>query len=291
MNTTDIKYVIISPVRDEQQFVEQMIQSVAQQTIRPTEWILVDDGSTDRTAAIIDQCARKYSWIRTVHRPNRGFRKSGGGVVEAFRDGYSALRFQEWDFIVKLDGDLILGEQYFQLCLERFRKDCRLGIGGGMISSIRNGNQEFEECPRFHVRGATKIYRRKCWEDIGGLLQAPGWDTVDELKAQMLGWKSESFEEIRIVQQRPTGRSNGLWTDLLKNGQARYVAGYHPLFLLASCTRRLMRRPYLIGSVGLLWGFLFAYIRRIPQVNDPALIAYVRHQQLRRLFGLRTIWQ
>ena len=111
--TQDIKYVIITPVRDEEKHIEATIEAVAGQTIRPTEWVIVDDGSSDRTGDIIDRYAAKFPWISVVHRSNRGFRKSGGGVVEAFYDGYNALHCNDWDFVVKLDGDLTLSADLF----------------------------------------------------------------------------------------------------------------------------------------------------------------------------------
>jgi poly-beta-1,6-N-acetyl-D-glucosamine synthase len=290
MDLQTIKYVIVSPVRDEEKFIEQTIRSVLGQSIRPANWIIVNDGSTDQTASIIDRYASEYPWIQVVHRPNRGHRQSGGGVVEAFNDGYKAIRCQDWDFVVKLDGDLVFDELYFQHCFEHFQREERLGIGGGKIYYVENGQERFEECPRFHVRGATKIYRRKCWEEIGGFWQAPGWDTIDELKAQMLEWKTESFDDVKIFHQRMTGTAENLWNDLVKNGMARYVAGYHPLFLLASCILRLTYKPYVVHSAGLLWGYTRSYIRHVPQVNDPALIRFVRREQLKRLMGRQTVW-
>jgi biofilm PGA synthesis N-glycosyltransferase PgaC len=290
MELASIKYVIVSPVRDEEKFIERTIRSVLGQAIRPAEWIIVDDGSTDQTAGIVDRYASEHPWIHVVHRSNRGHRQSGGGVVEAFNDGYETIRCRDWDFLVKLDGDLEFDEMYFQNCFERFEREERLGIGGGTICHLENGELRPEECPRFHVRGATKIYRRKCWEEIGGLWQAPGWDTIDELKALMLGWKTETFDDIKVLHQRQTGTAESRWNDLVKNGTARYVAGYHPLFLLASCVLRLTYKPYVIHSAGLLWGYARGYLRDVPQVNDPALIRFVRREQLKRLMGRQTVW-
>ena len=165
----NVKYVVVTPVRDEERHVEATVRSVAAQTIPPTEWIIVDDGSSDRTGDILDQYAAQFPWIRVIHRPNRGFRKSGGGVIEAFYDGYSALRHDDWEFVVKLDGDLTLSPDYFEKCFEHFTEQPKLGIGGGAICHEVDGELKVEANPKFHVRGATKIYRRACWEAIGGL--------------------------------------------------------------------------------------------------------------------------
>jgi poly-beta-1,6-N-acetyl-D-glucosamine synthase len=285
------KYVIISPVRDEEEFLERTIESVLQQTIRPAEWIVVNDGSTDRTGEIIDRFASEYSWIRAVHKKNRGFRKPGGGVVEAFNEGLAALKTKDWDFIVKLDGDVICAPDYFENCFEEFSLDPRLGIGGGIIFHNLEGKETIEQVPQFHVRGATKIYKRECWEGIGGLWVAPGWDTIDEVKANMLGWTSRSFLNVRIHHQRQTGTAESRWKDLVKSGRARYVSGYHPLFMGSSCILRLFKKPYVLGSVGLLYGYVSGYVKNIPQVDDPLLIKYMRDQQVRRLLGKETIWK
>jgi biofilm PGA synthesis N-glycosyltransferase PgaC len=288
MNPIPAKYVIVSPIRDEAKFIDRTARSILEQSIRPCEWIVVDDGSTDDTGRIIDRYAAEHAWIRVVHRPNRGFRQAGGGVVEAFNEGYQAIACRDWEFLVKLDGDLIFDEMYFERCLDRFQREERLGIGGGTIYNLVDGREILEENPRFHVRGATKIYRRRCWEKIGGLWQAPGWDTIDELKAQMLGWKTETFDDIKVLHQRQTGTAENLWRDLVKNGMARYIAGYHPLFLLASCILRLTYKPYVTHSAGLLWGYTQGYIKHVPQVNDPELIRFVRRQQMNRLIGRQT---
>jgi len=289
--TREIKYVVISPVRDEEKHIEATLRSVTSQSIRPTEWIIVDDGSTDKTADIIQQYAASFSWIRLLQRQNRGFRKSGGGVIEAFYDGYRTIEHDDWEFIVKLDGDLTFSSDYFEKCFEHFESDPKLGIGGGDIYHDIDGTTKVESNPKFHVRGATKIYRRACWDAIGGLWKAPGWDTIDEVKANMLGWKSYSFSELHLIHHRLTGTADGVLRDRIKHGLACYISGYHPLFLAASCVSRLMQKPYIAGSVAIGYGFLKGYWTRVPRVNDRELIKYLRTQQLRRLVGQETIWR
>jgi glycosyltransferase involved in cell wall biosynthesis len=260
-------------------------------TIRPVEWLVVNDGSTDRTGDIIDEYSARYPWIRAVHRKNRGFRKAGGGVVDAFNDGYGQLTCTDWDYIVKLDGDLSFEPDYFERCFNHFANEPRLGVGGGVMCYIADGEKSFEANPAFHVRGATKIYRRACWDAIGGFWPAPGWDTMDEVKASMLGWTTRSFPELHLLHHRYTGAADGTWANLVKNGRANYVCGYHPAFMLLKCLRRLRFKPYLIGSVALLYGFLTGYTQRIPQVDEPETIKYLRKQQLARLTGRESIWR
>jgi biofilm PGA synthesis N-glycosyltransferase PgaC len=285
------RYVIITPARDEEKHIEATIESMRRQTILPSEWVIVDDGSADRTGEILDRAAAELPWIRVIHRKNRGFRKSGGGVMEAFYDGYNSLQGSDWDFIVKLDGDLSFPPDYFEKCFEYFRRDSDLGIGGGEIHHEIAGKLRVEENPRFHVRGATKIYKKACWNAIGGLWPAPGWDTIDEVKANMLGWKTYAFTDLPLLHHRLTGTEEGLVRDRVKHGMVCYISGYHPLFVAASCLRRITQRPYVVGSAAIMYGFLKGHFTHPPRLEDRSYVAYIRGQQLRRLCGMQTIWR
>ena len=285
-------YVVITPVRDEEQHIEFTLRCVATQSVVPREWIIVDDGSTDGTAVIVERFCAKHTWIRLIRRHNRGFRQSGAGVVEAFQEGMASVQTTDWQFLVKLDGDLTLPADYFERLFQEFDRTPRLGIAGGVLYSERDGALTLEKCPQFHVRGATKVYRRPCWNDIGGLISSPGWDIVDECKANMHGWTTRSLPELAVVHHRPTGTAESKWKDQVKNGRAYFVAGYHPAFLLARCIYRIPTKPYMIGSLAVLWGYLNAAVRGVPgHINDPALVRFVRREQLRRLAGLPTIWK
>jgi biofilm PGA synthesis N-glycosyltransferase PgaC len=288
-----VPYVVITPVRNEADHLAKTLESMAGQTVLPALWVIVNDGSTDKTKAIAEAGAAKYSWIRAVHRPDRGFRKSGGGVIEAFYDGYVLAQAVPWDFLAKLDGDLAFEPDYFQKCLAHFQADPKLGIGGGRVYSSVNGTlvDDSPGDPSFHVRGATKIYRRATWEAIGGLLPSPGWDTLDELKANMLGWKTYSLRELEVCQFKPTGSADGTWKNAFKNGRANYVTGYHPAFMMAKCVKRAFASPFLIGAAGLACGYFSGYLdKQVQRVNDDALIHYVRSQQIRKLTLRSSIW-
>jgi biofilm PGA synthesis N-glycosyltransferase PgaC len=291
MSSPRHRYVVITPARDEEEFIEKTIESVANQTILPRQWIIVNDGSRDGTAGIIDHYAAMYPWITARHRPNRGYREAGGGVIATFYDGYEQLRVTDWEFLVKLDADLSFSNDYFERCLGEFDRDPQLGIGGGGIYHSERHGLKLEESPQFHVRGATKIYKRACWDSLGGLLRAPGWDTVDELKANMLGWRTRTFPELQLSHYRYTGAADGAWKDCVKNGRANYITGYHPLFMFIKCMRRMVRRPYLVGSIGLGWGFLSGYWSGVQRVQDEPLIRYTRSQQMRRMLMLESIWK
>lgn len=286
-----MKYVIISPVRDEETVIKETIESVCGQTKRPVEWVIVNDGSSDCTGAIAEQYAAKHAWIHVLHRGDRGFRKSGDGVMEAFYHGYNLLHHKDWDFLVKLDGDLSFSPDYFEKCFAHFSEDASLGIGGGEIRHFIDSQMKPEKNPRFHIRGATKIYRRACWEAIDGLWLAPGWDTIDEVTANMMGWKTYTFLELGLFHHRLTGLEEGLIRDRIKHGVACYVSGYHPLFVAASCFRRLTQKPRMLGSIAILYGFLKSHVTHPPRMHDRSYLVYIRAQQLRRLCGMETIWK
>jgi poly-beta-1,6-N-acetyl-D-glucosamine synthase len=284
-------YVIISPVRDEERYIEKTIQSVIAQTIPPIRYVIVNDGSSDKTGSIIDTFAGKYPWISAVHRADRGFRNSAGGEVEAFYEGYKTLNGAAWDFIVKLDGDVSFEPDYFEKCIGYFNSSSDLGIGGGNIYNLENGSLSLEREPQFHVRGAAKMYRKQCWDLLRGMYAINGWDTLDEVKANMLGWKTRTFADLSIVQHRPTGRAVGSWKNAVKNGVGGYTAGYHPLYMILKCMKRLFVKPYLVEAAGLMYGFLKGYARGLPQVEDKNLIRYLRRQQINKLLLRPTIWK
>ncbi len=293
-------YVVITPVRDEALYLEKTIQSMVQQTVRPAQWIIVDDGSTDATPDIIRRYTSIHPWIVSIRRPDasRGERSSSRGAraceakeIQAFYAGYEKLAFADWKYLVKIDGDVSFEPDYFERCFAEFEADATLGIGGGMIWNVVGAQIQPEPTPQFHVRGATKIYKRACWDAFGGVIRGAGWDTLDEVKANMLGWRTRTFSDLKVVHHRFTGAANGRWRNSVKNGMWSYVAGYHPLFMTARCFRQLFRTPYVLGSLGLMVGYLEGYIHQIPRVPDENLIKYLRKQQVRRILLRANIWQ
>jgi poly-beta-1,6-N-acetyl-D-glucosamine synthase len=286
------RYIIISPVRNEGKRLGLTIESVVGQSVRPAEWIIVDDGSTDDSPQILSEAARQHPWIRSIRRADRGARKPGTGVIEAFYDGYQTISAKEWDFIVKMDGDVSFERDYFEKCFAEFASDKTLGIGGGLVCkpNDRNPVPESPNDPVFHVRGATKIYRRECWDAIGQLIRAPGWDTLDELKANMLGWTTRTFQHVRLLHHKFAGSADGAWVNWVKNGMANYIVGYHPVFMLAKSMNRLREKPYGVAGAGLLFGFCSGYLKRVPQIEDKELIKFLRREQIKRLLLKESLW-
>jgi glycosyltransferase involved in cell wall biosynthesis len=284
-------YVVITAVKDEEKYIEFTIKSMLKQTIKPLQWAIVDDGSTDNTAKIIKTYAEKYPWIKGVYGKDQGQRMPGVRHIKAFYQGLSALDKKDWDFIVKLDGDLSFEEDYFEKCFMQFSDNPKLGIGGGVILNVLEGKLIPENGPLFHVRGATKIYKRACWEAIGGIVVSQCYDTVDEVKANMMGYQTRSFVDIKLIHHRYTGNAYGKWGSSVKNGMANYLSGYHPLFMIAKCGKRFVQKPYSINALGLGYGYIKGYLKKIPKAIDSDTIKYLRRQQLRRLIFMPSIWK
>lgn len=284
-------YVVVTPARNEADHIDQTIASMLGQTSRPRMWVIVDDGSTDDTAAIVDRMTSATDWVHLVRRADRGHRSAGTGVMAAFRDGLERIGDADWDFLVKLDADLKFDEDYFESCLAEFDSDASLGIAGGKVYDVYPDRLVHDSHPEFHVRGATKIYRRACWEDLGGLIEAPGWDTLDEVKANQLGWTTRTLFDRPIYQLRPTGEAAGTWSNWSKNGAAAYRSGYHPMFVLARAARRLVQPPSIAAPTALVWGYTKAWLSRIDRIDDPELLRYVKQQQWNRLTGRETMWR
>jgi biofilm PGA synthesis N-glycosyltransferase PgaC len=285
-----VQYCVITAVRDEEQFIGKTIESLLGQTIQPAEWIILDDGSSDATGAIVSEYAKRHSFIRFMRRKDRGYRSKGGGV-EAFLDAVPLLCSKSWNYLVNLDGDITFAPDYFERCFEQFQKIPSLGIGGGTVYAQSGKGWQKEHAPAFHVRGAAKIYRRECWEAIGGLWRGLGWDTVDEIKANQLGWKTQSFPGLELFHHRLSGSIWGSWGFAVVDGEADYIVGYHPLFFCAKCIRHIFYAPLLIRSFGMAFGYLRCIWRGTPRVEDREMKVYLRRQQLRRILGMSSIWR
>jgi len=279
------EFVVVTPVRNEAEFIELTIQSMLAQTVKPREWIIVNDGSTDDTEEIVTRYLPTCPWIRLVNREDRGFRQRGGGVVRAFYDGFEALDCQDYEFIVKLDGDLSFEPTYFEQVLAEFTARPRLGIAGGGCYVRAGDDWTLEAADVHHVRGATKVYRRVCFEAIGGLVPGLGWDGIDEWKARMLGWEVRSFLDLKVLHHRGVGMGSGKLKGKVEMGRAAYFMGYHPLFMLVRGARRMADRPYILGGLAILWGYFGDWLKRQERLDDPAMVRFLRHDQLKRLGG------
>jgi glycosyltransferase involved in cell wall biosynthesis len=282
-----LSYVVISPVKDEAAYIETTLQSMINQTVLPTQWVIVNDGSQDATANIVQDYMKDHPWIKLINRQANPGRKRGKGVIEAFYAGYDALDFP-YDCVVKLDGDVSFSSDYFESLLKQFAADPQLGIAGGGLYERPDGKTWRLYTIKDIVRGCTKVYRRACFEAIGGLVASMGWDGIDEWKARTLGWKVRSFLELTIYHYRFTGAATGFVKSYIEQGYGAYRMGYHPLFILARGIRRMADRPYLIGGAAMVGSYGLAWLRKQELLADPAVVRYVRQTQMKKLLRLFT---
>lgn len=281
------KYIIISPVRNEEKYLPNTIKSIVEQTIHPIAYILVDDGSTDKTAEIIKQASSEHPWIHYVGRVDRGERKVGPGVIEAFYDGYDKIKDKKFDYICKMDGDLTIGPNYFETLLNKFDKDHCLGSASGkLFLDLGNGELAEERIIDESVLGGMLCLKKKCFQDIDGFVREVMWDGIAFHRARIAGWKTRSFRdpELMIYDHRLMGSSNkSIYHGRIRWGWGQYFMGTHPLYILAVGLYRMRERPFIIGGILIVLGYLKGFITRTRQYDYPGFRKSLHAWQLERL--------
>ncbi len=279
-------YVLISPCRNEADYMRRTLDSVAAQTVTPALWLIVDDGSTDATPDILREYADKHDWITVVTKPDRGHRAVGPGVIDAFYFGVEQIDLAAYAYSCKFDLDLEIPPRYFEILISRMEDDPRLGTCSGKPYIMRNGALVSERRGDEMSVGMTKFYRRECFDDIGGYVREVMWDAIDCHKARQKGWIARSWDEpdLRFEHLRPMGSSqSGIYTGRRRHGFGQYFMGSDPLFFLATSIFRMAEPPYILGGLAAIQGYLGAWLRRDRQLDDPELIRFIRAYQRRAL--------
>jgi glycosyltransferase involved in cell wall biosynthesis len=274
-------YAIITPVRDEAANLERLAPCLVAQTATPFAWIIVDDGSSDGTSALVQELAAQHPWIRLASAGGEALAR-GGPIVRAFNAGLAELGDLP-DVVVKLDADISMGPDHFERLVGEFTRDPSLGIAGGIgYEEQADGVWRQRHGTGVGVWGACRAYRRECLQDILPLEQHMGWDTLDLVKANVRGWRIEVFYELSFRHHRVEGERDGRRLRTFKiQGQAAHFMGYRLSYLAVRTGYRALRDP---AAVGLLIGYAQALRERRPRCADPALREYVRNQQrIRRL--------
>jgi glycosyltransferase involved in cell wall biosynthesis len=277
------RYVLISPCRNEAKYMRRTLDSVAAQTLRPALWVVVDDGSSDETPAILQEYSQRLPYLRVVRRPDRGSRRVGPGVIEAFYAGLETIDLDDFEYLCKLDLDLELPRRYFEHLIARMEASPRLGTTSGKpYFHSQDGSLVPETIGDEVSVGASKFYRTECFREIGGFVREVMWDGIDCHRCRMLGWIAESVddEQLRFLHLRPMGSSQkGLWAGRVRTGFGQYFMGTAPLFLAASAVFRLLKHPVLYGSVAMLWGYFSSAARGVARYDDPAFRRFLRRYQ------------
>jgi poly-beta-1,6-N-acetyl-D-glucosamine synthase len=278
------RYLLISPCRDEAQYLRRTLDSVAAQSVPPALWVVVDDGSTDETPAILQEYVTRLPYLRVVKRNDRGRRQVGPGVIEAFYAGLETVYLEDFDYICKLDMDLDLPIRYFELLMERMESNPRIGTTSGKPWFVhpQRGTLVPEICGDEMSVGMTKFYRAACFKEIAGFVHQVMWDGIDCHRCRMLGWIAESrdLEPIRFVHLRPQGASQkGIWTGRVRAGFGQYFMGTSPFYYLAVAFYRLPAHPAVIGSIAMLWGYFSSWLKALPRYDDPEFRRFLRSYQ------------
>jgi poly-beta-1,6-N-acetyl-D-glucosamine synthase len=280
------RYVLISPCRNEAEYLRETLDSVIAQSVPPASWVIVDDGSTDGSAGILAEYAAMHPWIDIVTRADRGHRAVGPGVIDAFYAGYTTIDPHDFDYVCKLDMDLRLPPRYFEILMDRMEADPRIATCSGKSYLERDGELVFERHGDETSLGMTKFYRVSCFEAIGGFVREVMWDGIDCHRCRMHGWIACSWDEpeLRFVHLRPMGSSQqSIYTGRIRHGYGQYFMGTGFVFMLASALYRIGERPFVLGSAAILWGWLESALQRKPRYDDPEFRRFLRRYQRRAL--------
>lgn len=280
---------IVSPVRDEAQYVGKTLEAMVRQTVRPQEWLFVDDGSSDRTADIVRSYAERFPWIHIIGRDDRGFRQLGSGVVAAFDYGRAKLRVQDYRYIAKLDGDMSFPPRYLELMIGKLESDPQLAAVSGKVFRPERGGLVEEFMIDEMVAGQFKLYKRQAFEDIGGFTRTILWDGIDIHRCRMRGYSTLSFhhEDARLIHHRQMGSSDrSVYKGRVRLGRGIWFMGYHPLYAIASGLFRMHERPFLVGGLIIIASYFYAAARREPRFEDREFIRELQRWQLQQLKNL-----
>jgi poly-beta-1,6-N-acetyl-D-glucosamine synthase len=282
-------YVLVTPVRDEEKTIGLTIDSVLAQTQRPREWVIVSDGSTDRTNQIVSNAASKHPWIRLLDLPPRACRDFAA-VVKNTERGVRALECRDYAFIGLLDSDVSFQADYFEQLLKRFAADERLGLAGGVVIDIGTPRDRLPR-NRQDVPGAVQFFRRACFESLGGLIAIPegGWDALTCATARLRGYETRLFTDLIVDHHKPRNIAHGghlrrRW----QLGIRDYGLGYHALFEFVKCCGKIHHHPIVFGAAAWWLGYCSAMLQRRTRIIPSELAAFVRREQATRLRRMIT---
>jgi poly-beta-1,6-N-acetyl-D-glucosamine synthase len=280
-------YVLVTAAYNEERYIEKVLQSVVSQSCPPKRWVIVSDGSTDRTDEIVAKYAETYPFIQLAplrEKHDRNF----GAQVNAIRFGYEQLKNLDFDFVGNLDADVSFPPDYFEKLLHIMQDEPDLGLSGGFIHE--EGPQGFASRQRNTVRSvahAVQFFRRECYESIGGYMALPygGPDWCAEISARMKGWRVESIPALQVNHHRTTGGGTGLLRYAFQQGMMDHSLGSHPVIELARCMRRLGDRPYVLSALVRMGAFLYATVRRQKRPVSSEFVKFLRKSETERLLS------
>lgn len=281
-------YVLITPARNEAQFIELTLKSVVSQTVRPIKWVIVSDGSTDGTDEVVSRYAAENPWIELVRMPERRERHFAG-KVHAFNAGYARAKDLNYTVLGCMDADISFDSEYFSFLLEKLADDPSLGLVGTPFKDTSMYDYRFVSIE--HVSGACQLFRRECFESIGGYvpMKLGGIDHVAVITARMKGWKTRTFTEKICLHHRKIGTAGrGVMKERFRTGTLDYALGGHPVWEVFRTVYQMSKPPYVVGGLVLLTGYVTAALRRLQRPVSEELVRFRRREQMQRLRKLFT---
>src|SRR5215471_7963527 len=280
-----MRYVLITPARNEERFIEKLVQSVISQTFVPAKWVIVNDGSTDATAEIVSRYLTTHDWIELLNLPAHRDR-CFAAKVHAFNAGFERVKDLDYEVIGNLDSDVSFDPDYLEFLMKKFQEDPTLGVAGTIFheQGYSSATDSFEG--QNHVAGGCQLFRRRCFEEIGGYIpnRAGGIDWIAVTTARMKGWKTRSFREKFFFHYRSLGTAErSLLSSNFSYGEKDYYLGGHPLWEIFRVSYRVTKKPYLFGGIALFLGYMSAFLRRMDRPVSDELMRFHRQEQMKKL--------
>ena len=286
-----MNYILITSARNEETLISKTLDSVVSQTALPERWVIVDDGSTDRTAEIVESYAMRHPWIELVRRtqdPERNF----ASKAHAINNGLERANSLQFEIVGNLDADVSFEPDYMEFLMQRFSEDPELGVAGTPFT--QNGGYDSSKDSfegENYVGGPCQLFRRVCFQEIGGYVpnRVGGLDWIAVMTARMKGWKVRSFSERRFHHYRTLGTAEkGPLRALFSYGEKDYYLGGSPVWELFRVGYRMAKKPVLLGGLALLSGYTWAALRRVKRAVSPELMRFHRHEQMKKLRAIFT---
>jgi glycosyltransferase involved in cell wall biosynthesis len=283
-----MKYLLITSAKNEERYIPYTINSVVKQSILPEAWMIISDGSNDRTDVIIQEYAATYRFIK-YFRMGEDEKRNFKSKALAINKGYELIKSTPHDYIGILDADISFDADYFKFIISHMESDASLGIGGGIILELINGKYVPQKISTISVAGAVQFFRRECFKEIGGYkpLCGGGEDAAGEITARSKGWKVQTFKDLEVRHHRRViSGSRNAYSNSIRHGISCYLLGYHPVFHVIACLSKVHSKPIILGSFLAIMGYFWACAKRHRKELPEDVISFLRKEQIARLLSL-----
>jgi len=278
-----VRHLAIIPAANEGRLIGDTLASLLAQTDPPSRIVVVDDGSSDDTVAVVDAVAARHPSVQLLRHRTRGGDAMGPAVVRAFQFAYDQFGPDGYAYVSKFDADLVFPVNYCASVLGHLDQHPDVGVAGGVLFEAAGGKRVRLRASPNHVLGALKTFRQIALDAIGGFEPITGWDIIDQVKLRMLGWRTAVLATLPVLHRRAHGSRDGHLAGKAHWGRGAWVTGSHPLFVLARGLYRACEPPYVIGGLAFWGGYLLAALTGVPRLRDPAVTTRLRTEQLHRL--------